>query len=643
SVAHLTLPAEGEAHGIRVVADTGAGSGRLDIRELSVGGQVLEQLQLGCDRLRLDAAGFGCAGRLEAAVPEADAAWAAAIDLSYANETRAFALELTGEGALAGLQLTAEGGAAGLTEARLGWADIRLAALPLAIPDLTLYGGTSAGEIVLDGASATVSGRACVADIAFDSSDGRLGAAGLGLCGDLAGRYAEGDGTVSLALAEPPTGEVLVDRFYLDLRTVEPELEATVTIAEQAPERLTARWRDATAGEARLDATGLDDPTSIAWRVDVTTLDLASAASTYLASALEAAGLASLRLEGRFGGTLVGRGTALAHATLELDGIGIEDGGGRGTVQGLSGLLDYDAEGDSADSSLTWAGASLYQLPIGAATVRFYVGGRSFQLLDPVRVDVLDGALDLRTLAVDGLDAETLAVDFEAELEPIALRPVSEALGWPPLNGTLSGTVPRVTLREGVLAMGGALELALFDGLVRAENLRVERLLGVLPTFAADLTLRDLDLQQMTGAFSFGEITGTIGGQVQGLRLLDWEPVAFDLVLVTPDRDPRRHRISQRAVDNLTSIGGGPSAVLSTTFLRFFEDFDYRGLGIRCRLQNNVCRMGGVGDAPNGGYYIVRGAGIPRIDVIGYSREVDFPQLLRRLQAATESGLPDID
>ena len=33
------------------------------------------------------------------------------------------------------------------------------------------------------------------------------------------------------------------------------------------------------------------DPASIAWRLDVTTLDLASAASTYLASALEAAGL----------------------------------------------------------------------------------------------------------------------------------------------------------------------------------------------------------------------------------------------------------------------------------------------------------------------------------------------------------------
>ncbi|MEM9305627.1 MAG: hypothetical protein AAGE01_26190, partial [Pseudomonadota bacterium] len=208
SIAHLTLPTDGEARGIRVVADTGRGSGRLDIDELLLAGQALEQLQLGCDRLRLDATGFGCTGRLAAAVPEVDAAWAAAIDLSYANQTQAFALELTGEGALEGLQLKVEGGSGGLTEARLGWADIDLAAIPLTIPDVTVYGGTGSGEIVLDGAIATVSGRACLADVAFDSSDGRLGAAGLGACVELAGRYADGEGTVSLALAEAPAGEV---------------------------------------------------------------------------------------------------------------------------------------------------------------------------------------------------------------------------------------------------------------------------------------------------------------------------------------------------------------------------------------------------------------------------------------------------
>ena len=91
-------------------------------------------------------------------------------------------------------------------------------------------------------------------------------------------------------------------------------------------------------------------------------------------------------------------------------------------------------------------------------------------------------------------------------------------------------------------------------------------------------------------------------------------------------------------MDNLSSIGGGPTALLSSTFLRFFEDFGYDELGLSCVLSNNVCSMNGVGPAPNGGYYIVKGSGLPRIDVIGFSRKVDFPQLLRRLEAVTNSG-----
>ena len=52
--------------------------------------------------------------------------------------------------------------------------------------------------------------------------------------------------------------------------------------------------------------------------------------------------------------------------------------------------------------------------------------------------------------------------------------------------------------------------------------------------------------------------------------------------------------------------------------------------------------MGGV-EPTSTGYYIVKGSGIPRIDIIGFSSQVDWPQLLRRLDAATRSGAVSID
>jgi hypothetical protein len=138
-------------------------------------------------------------------------------------------------------------------------------------------------------------------------------------------------------------------------------------------------------------------------------------------------------------------------------------------------------------------------------------------------------------------------------------------------------------------------------------------------------------------------ITGRLSGAITGLELFNWTPVAFDARLRTPPGDRSRHRISQRAVENIGSIGGGSAGVtaaLSSGFLRFFESFNYDQLGLSCRLENDVCTMDGVAPAPNGGYYLVKGKGIPRIDVIGGAHRVDWPRLVQQLIAVTQSEGP---
>ena len=44
--------------------------------------------------------------------------------------------------------------------------------------------------------------------------------------------------------------------------------------------------------------------------------------------------------------------------------------------------------------------------------------------------------------------------------------------------------------------------------------------------------------------------------------------------------------------------------------------------------------MSGLGSAGNG-FTIVEGAGIPRLAVVGFNRDVDWPTLLDRLKAAS--------
>ena len=181
----------------------------------------------------------------------------------------------------------------------------------------------------------------------------------------------------------------------------------------------------------------------------------------------------------------------------------------------------------------------------------------------------------------------------------------------------------------------------------------MERPFGGAPSLSADLVLDDIDMYALTGVFDFGSISGKLDGRVAGLRLVDWTPTAFDAELHTDRaaarRDGVRQRISQRAVQNISSVGDASFAgSLQGRLLAFFDDFGYREIGLSCELRNTVCLMGGLDVAPPAspgsgpGFTIVRGAGIPNLSVVGYNQLVDWPVLLERLADVAQGDIKPV-
>lgn len=167
--------------------------------------------------------------------------------------------------------------------------------------------------------------------------------------------------------------------------------------------------------------------------------------------------------------------------------------------------------------------------------------------------------------------------------------------------------------------------------------------MGRAPSLVADLDMRNLDLNLLTGVFSFGNMQGRIDVAVHGLELFDWKPIKFDAsVMSSPGNYPRR--ISQAAVQNISSLGGsGAAAAIQRSFLHIFEEFGYSKIGWSCSLRNGVCHMGGIAsEHPAQGYVIVKGGGIPAITVIGYNRNVDWWELINRLQRITQENVKPI-
>jgi hypothetical protein len=376
-------------------------------------------------------------------------------------------------------------------------------------------------------------------------------------------------------------------------------------------------------------------------------LEFPGAYQSYLQPLLLDTNFKAMKTAGKLAGEVELADGAPRSVDLTLDDLTFDDGARAFAVESLTGAVHWrgDNQAKSDDSILRWRGGALLGLAVGPSELKFNGSGRQFRLLQPTRIPLLDGALALESFRIRNAGLPSVAFMVDAALEPIDVKRLCQAFGWPEFGGRLGGTFSKLRMREGVVTLGTTLSAQVFDGNVTLSDLRLQDPFGKWPLFSSDVALENLDLELMTGAFSFGRITGRLSGRVDGLRLFNWAPVAFAARFYTPPGDRSKHRISQRAVENIGSIGGGGAGVaaaLSSGFMRFFDDFNYERLGLSCRLENDVCAMDGVAPAANGGYYLVKGKGLPRIDVIGSSRRVDWPRLVQQLIAATKSGGPTV-
>ena len=220
----------------------------------------------------------------------------------------------------------------------------------------------------------------------------------------------------------------------------------------------------------------------------------------------------------------------------------------------------------------------------------------------------------------------------------VSLDQLTRELDWPPFSGALSGELRDMRYADDLFAVGGGLNITAFDGRIEVSNLRIQDPLSAVPVLRASATMRGLNLEALTRTFDFGRIEGRLDGDVEDLRLVAWRPDQFDLHLYTPPDDRSRHRISQRAVENLTELGSGLPAGLSASFLRVFEEFSYDVIDVKIVLRGASASIDGLA-RDDGGYYLVRGSGLPRIDVIGRNRSVAWNDLLERLRQIRVEGV----
>lgn len=646
-IAKLTTPvATLEQVQVRLAWDDGADAGELQILAGRVDapdlGYHFRNLRWRCPLRRTAHAGWHCAGELRSGT-------AAPLRL---------ALRLDGDGldavlgqAQAQLALQRDNATPDLTtlvltRVPLLWAQALLAQ---AWPGARFGAGTLDGRLAITAPAAAplrIHGPLRLHAAALQNADSSIAGENLGGSFELV--YSGGAQARVDVEGTLHGGEFLLGSTYVALPATPVGLH--ITARDEGPRGWalpTIAWRDGDvlsgAGSARLAPDGtLEDLT-----LQAHSADLGPLRPRYLSGWLGVLGLGEIELHGSVDLDTRIEGGELAELTAVVRDASVRDPAGRFAFEGLRGDLRYSA-GAAVDSALHWEGGELYGLEFGAAELPLASGGGSLRARAPWTVPMQGGTLSLTDVVIRPArgDAGT-DIRFGMALTDVDFGKVSHALGLPAFTGVLGGEIPSAHYANDRIDFDGGLALRLFDGRVKFFSLALERPFGSAPSLSADIDIAGLDLQRLTEVLGFGSISGRLDGRINGLRLVDWTPVAFDARFATVPAPGVPQRISQRAVQDISSVGDSSFvASLQGRLIALFSDFGYRRIGIGCQLENQICTMSGLpgSGAAQGGnaFTIVEGSGLPRLNVIGHNRAVDWTTLIERLLAASRGEVAPV-
>lgn len=532
-----------------------------------------------------------------------------------------------------------------LTRVPLAWTQALLAQ---AWSDARLTRGQGDARLVVSAPAngpVRVAGPMTLRGTGLETADASIAAENLGGRFALDMRFADAstridiDGTLQ-------GGELLAAGTYVALPSTPVGLHVSA-VGDGGGWRLpTLRWRDGTALQVDGSAGIAPDGSLRTLAIALDSADLSPVAERYLSAWLGRFGLGRLQLGGRLGARLALDAGALRSVDAHFDDVAVVEPGGRFGFQGVEGNLRFSADA-AVDGLIGWRGGRLYGLDFGAVALPLRSAEGAIALREPASVPLAGGALRFERFRLQPpIGERPTQAAFALTVDDLDLGTIAGSLGLPAFRGTLAGRIPDARYADDRLVFEGGLDMDVFDGRVNVSSLAMERPFGVAPTLSTDLTLDDLDLLAVTEVFDFGSISGRLDGRVRDLRLVDWTATAFDAELHTVPRRGVKQRISQRAVQNISSVGDASFVTsLQGQLIGLFDDFGYRRIGIACRLRNQVCEMSGLDGGSGsgaGGFTIVQGSGVPRLNVVGFNRRVDWPTLVERLQAVGSGDLKPV-
>jgi hypothetical protein len=261
-----------------------------------------------------------------------------------------------------------------------------------------------------------------------------------------------------------------------------------------------------------------------------------------------------------------------------------------------------------------------------------------FSFSDGIEIPVFSGVIALTDVVYENIVSPERELSLGVDISGIKLSEVGAVLGMPPLSGTLTGSIPVVTLAGSTLRTEGLIELNLFNGRIGIRGIEMDNLLSPIASFKSSIEIDSLDLAELTGAFEFGFISGILTGYVQDLVIMDGLPVSFSIQMETIKTKGVSQKIDVKALKKIQVFSSGSSvSILDKGIYRFFKEYGYSRMGFSGRLADDRFSLLGVEAGDNKRYIVVGALVPPRVDVVSHTRDISFAELIKRLKRVQQT------
>ncbi len=267
-------------------------------------------------------------------------------------------------------------------------------------------------------------------------------------------------------------------------------------------------------------------------------------------------------------------------------------------------------------------------------------GPNRLDTMSPLVLAIPGGHIRLGRIFIKKLFSPDRSADTGIGIDISDIRPLLSGALPHKVKGEINGSLAPVHFGNNSLTTAGQVTAHIFGGEIILSDIAAFGLLTPAPFIRLSASWKDLLLSDLTADTEFGKIDGLLYGSVRDLELAHGQPRRFDLWLETRERKGVPQRISVKAVDNIARIGGGASPFIgmASILTSFFKEFPYKKIGIHTTLENDVFRVNGT-IKEGGKEYLIKRSGFSGVDVVNQNPDnrISFKDMVKRIKRVTST------